>query len=102
MDTLIDFKLNFPKEKVESWFRWKVLNIFSLKPQNHFVLLISAKEALYRLKLKNEPFLDSESILNIRLQSYIQYTKNNIKIKLINCEAPIEQIHSQIYSQIKT
>ena len=102
MDTLIDFNLNFPKEKVESWFLWRVLINFSLKPQNHFILIISVKEALYRSKLKNEPFPDSESTLNNRLQQYLQYVENNTNIKLLNCEAPIEQIHSQIYSQIKT
>jgi len=102
VDTLIDFKLNFPEENIESWNLWKILNNFAVMPQKHFVLTISVKEALYRSKLKNEPFPDSESTLNIRLQSYLQYAENNKKIKLINCEAPIEQILNQIYTQIKT
>jgi thymidylate kinase len=76
MDTNIDFKLAYPQDSTDKWFVWKLLNVFSLKPDFHFVSTIPVSESVIRSKFKFEPFPDSPEILAKRLKLY----KNEIKI----------------------
>ena len=50
--------------------------------------------------MKNEPFPDSSEVLNVRLNTYLDYAKNNDKTDLIWCEKPLEIIHNEIINKL--
>ena len=94
MDTLIDFKLNFPQEDFERWWAWKFLLFFAIKPKHHFVFTIPVSESLKRSMQKNEPFPDSEEVLNKRLNLYLNQIKINDNAVHMDCTLTKRQIHS--------
>ena len=69
-DTFIDFALNFPGSNFEKMWLWKLLVSTSPKPDANFLFILPVKESMRRSKLKNEPYPDSEEILDHRLEIY--------------------------------
>lgn len=74
-DTLVDFRLNFPADKVEHWWLWKLLVRVAARPQVAFLLLVPVAESLRRSDLKGEPFRDAPQVLEQRLQQYQQLSE---------------------------
>ena len=56
LDTGIDFELNFPGEKVDSWWVWQRVVRFCPQPDVHFVMRVPVEESLRRSRQKDEPF----------------------------------------------
>jgi len=99
-DTSIDFKLNFPQEKVDKWLIWKLLKIVALKPQKHFVITISIEESTKRSKLKNEPFPDSIEVLRKRLNQYLKFISNNSSAVQVDGSKSIDSVNRIILEEI--
>lgn len=76
LDTLVDFKINFPQEKIENWPLWKLLQKTALKPDISFLLLIPVDESIRRSDIKREPFRDTREILATRYDCYRSLSKN--------------------------
>jgi len=100
-DTLLDFKLNFPNEKIEKWILWKLLLFVSVKPDKHFVLTIPVSESQHRSKLKNEPFPDSMEVLESRLDSYIKYLEKGSNVIHIDGTNEIAKIRCDILKELE-
>lgn len=75
-DTLIDFRLNFPAERAEQWWLWKLLVWAAARPDAAFLLLIPVAESLRRSDIKGEPFRDSPEVLGQRLAQYQQLSQS--------------------------
>lgn len=99
-DTFIDFKLNFPLQKFENWFVWKLLLKTALKPTHHFVVLISVDESQIRSKQKFEPFPDTAETLENRLVYYKEYLAKNGGIYINGFESK-SIIKEQILSYVE-
>jgi thymidylate kinase len=95
LDTMLDFKLNFPGIDFEKMILWKLLVHAAPHPGHKFMLLIPVTESIRRSKLKEEPFPDSESVLQQRHDLYIRYTSTNGYI-LLDCTRSIDSIHADI------
>ena len=76
-DTLVDFRLNFPQEKVESWWLWRFLAWVTPTPDAAFLMLIPVEESLRRSDIKGEPFRDPPEVLTQRLEQYQNLVKND-------------------------
>jgi len=100
-DTLLDFELNFPQEKVKNWFLWKLLLLIAVTPVKHFVITIPVKESLYRSILKKEPFPDSKEVLESRLNKYLKYVSDNENVIHIDGTAKIENINFDILKELE-
>ena len=70
LDTEIDFKINFPMEKVFEWKIWKNLKRVVIKPDLNYIFVISVHESINRSKQKIEPYPDSPETLKQRLAFY--------------------------------
>jgi thymidylate kinase len=70
LDTLVDFRLNFPGDDVEHWWLWRALERLALRPDVAFVLLVPVAESRRRSDIKGEPFRDSPAVLAERLVHY--------------------------------
>lgn len=100
-DTQLDFGLNFPQENISNWWLWKLLKITALKPKHHFVLTIPVKESQRRSKLKNEPFPDSDDILEYRLNRYLEYCSQNSYMHHIDGTRPVEVVEKEIINLLQ-
>jgi len=69
-DTLVDFHLNFPLERVGRWWLWRLLVRVSPQPDVAFLLLIPVEESVRRSDVKGEPFRDPPEVLAQRLARY--------------------------------
>lgn len=98
-DTWIDFRLNFPEANIDRWFMWKMLVWVTPLPDKSFFLFIPVKESLRRSKLKNEPFPDSEDVLQRRLALYKELSSFN-NWHVLDCLQPVSTIHRGIKMQI--
>jgi len=99
-DTLLDFELNFPNEKIKNWILWKLLIFISVKPDKHFVITIPVSESQVRSKLKNEPFPDSKEVLESRLKDYMKYVASDKKVIHLDGTNKIDAIHSIIVKEL--
>ena len=84
MDTNIDFKLTYSKNNTDKWLLWRLIEIFALKPDFHFVSTVPVKESVIRSKFKFEPFPDSPEILAQRLELYNKELKKNRSLIFID------------------
>lgn len=69
-DTLIDFQLNFPDQRIKHWVLWRVLAHLTPQPTVAFLLLVPVEESIRRSDIKREPFRDSPGTLVQRLAHY--------------------------------
>ena len=76
LDTLVDFRLNFPQDQVETWLLWKILVRLTPQPDAALLLVIPVEESLHRSDLKGEPFRDSPDTLLKRLTQYQSLASN--------------------------
>lgn len=70
LDTELDFRLNFPAEKVAEWRLWHWLQWAAPRPDGAFMFLVPVEESLARSAAKNEPFPDSPEVLAERWRVY--------------------------------
>jgi len=101
LDTLIDFNLNFPQEKVQNWWSWKLLNRLSPTPDRAFLLLVPVSESIRRSNIKNEPFRESTKILTNRLSLYETLYDKSLYKKLDGLKPP-EVIENEILTILKS
>lgn len=100
-DTAIDFKINFPNEKVEAWLMWKFLEWFAPRPDKHYIALIPVKESLKRSKQKEEPFPDTEEVLKFRKELYENYIMDRHDIIQIDGTKNVSEIHNFILENLE-
>lgn len=93
LDTWIDFHLNFPNVDIDQWILWKILLRIIPKPDAAFLLLVPVEECLRRSKLKNEPFPDSEDVLQRRLVLYRRFSH---QVHILDGLKPVDVIHKEI------
>lgn len=96
MDTNIDFKLTYPKNKTDQWLLWRLLNFLALKPDHHFVSTIPVPESVIRSKFKFEPYPDSPETLDKRLELYNIELNNNSNLIFIDGLRDRYEIREQI------
>ena len=70
LDTRVDFLLNFPDQRVERWWLWRLVERLVPRPDAAFLLLVPVSESERRSVLKHEPFPDPAPVLAARLAQY--------------------------------
>jgi thymidylate kinase len=75
-DTLLDFRLNFPRDRVETWWIWKCLVNSVPTPDHTFVLTIPVEESQRRSAQKKEPFPTPPQQLRSRAIQYEAWSQN--------------------------
>ena len=61
-DTAIDFRLNFPQEKLDHYWLWRLLGRISPQPDAAFLMLLTVEESVRRSEMKGEPFPDPPDV----------------------------------------
>jgi thymidylate kinase len=94
-DTAIDFRLNFPQEKLHRYWLWRLLARISPQPDTAFLMLLSVEESRRRSKMKGEPFPDSPDMLRQRLACY-QNLIPRVPFQVLDGSQPIAALFNQI------
>ena len=101
-DTLIDFKRNFPDTFDDQSLLWKLLVLFTPKPNQSFLLFVPVGVSLIRSKMKGEPFPDTPETLAFRLKTYLdEFIFPSDKYHKIDCQKSIESIQTEIAGKFK-
>ncbi len=100
-DTFLDFTLNFQESFNPDGILWRILRKISPKPSNSFLLLVPVDVSIYRSKLKNDPFPDSNEVLEWR---YSKYNDSSLfsgdRYTLIDATMSIEDVKNNILSEL--
>jgi thymidylate kinase len=99
-DTLIDFRLTFPQESVETWLLWRLLEWATPTPDVAFLLLVPVEESVRRSQCKDEPFPDTAAL---RAQRLTQYQKLSSHVKWIQLDGllPTHEIADAVRLALK-
>ena len=69
-DCLVDFRVNFPDDRVERRFLGRALKTLTPAPDIAFFLLIPVEESLRRSETRERRYRESQSVLDRRLEEY--------------------------------
>jgi thymidylate kinase len=98
-DTAIDFRLNFPQEKLDHYWLWRLLERISPRPDAAFLMLLSVEESQRRSEMKGEPFPDSPEVLRQRLADY-QDLILRVPFHVLDGSQPITTLFNQILTDL--
>lgn len=96
-DCLVDFRVNFPSDAVESWPLGRILTALTPRPDVAFFLLISAAESLRRSKHRERKFPETEAVLQQRLEQY-RIVADQFQWPVLDAQRPIEEVAAEIQS----
>jgi thymidylate kinase len=94
-DTAIDFRLNFPQEKLDDYWLWRLLGRISPRPDASFLMLLTVEESVRRSEIKGEPFPDAPDVLGQRLACY-QDLILRVPFRVLDGSQPIMTLFNQI------
>ena len=94
-DTAIDFRLNFPQEKLDYYWLWRLLGRISPQPDASFLMLLSVEESVRRSAMKGEPFPDPPEVIMQRLAFY-QDLIPRVPFHVLDGSQPIPALFSQV------
>lgn len=95
-DTAIDFRLNFPQEKLDHYWLWRLLGRISPQPDASFLMLLTVEESVRRSEIKGEPFPDPPDVLRQRLAHY-QDLIPRVPFHVLDGSKPITTLFNQIF-----
>lgn len=101
-DTYIDFKMKYPDYDFENGFWWKLTLKTMLKPKPSFVFFIPAEESMRRSDLKDEPFPEPIEIRKERIERYMNELKNNRWDCVIDATKSIEEVYSNVLTELNS
>ncbi len=87
--------LNFPEERVDTWWLWKALERIAPRPDVWFLMLLPVEESLRRSRAKNEPFPDSEERFHQRYRLYRELADSGEPVVLDGSRA-IDDVFAEI------
>jgi dTMP kinase len=94
-DTAMDFRLNFPQEKLDDYWLWRLLGRVSPQPDAAFLMLLTVEESVRRSAMKGEPFPDPPEVLRQRL-AYYQDLIPRVPFHVLDGSQPITTLFNQI------
>jgi thymidylate kinase len=100
VDTLLDFRRNYPQENVAGWLCWRILERTAPTPDHQFLLIVPPVESLRRSALKNEPFPDDAETLEWRYERYQELAKLGQWFVLDGLKS-FRSVHEQILRELQ-
>lgn len=95
-DTLIDFKVKFPRFDFEKWLSWKIMLKLIHKPVHSFIFTIPAEESMRRSDLKDDPHPEPYDVRVYRINCYLEQIQKGCWSHVIDATASIEAVSEQV------
>jgi len=98
-DTLIDFHLNFPQERVSNWLLWRLLELLAPKPDVAYLLMLPLEESIRRCTLKDDPF---PSPYEVQVRRFVLYQElaTNSELEVIEATQGIDEVFTDILAAV--
>jgi len=94
-DTMIDFHLNFPQERVGNWLLWRLLELLAPKPDVAYLLMLPLEESIRRCTLKEDPFPSPYEVQVRRFALYKELAANG-KFEVIEATKSVDEVFTDI------
>jgi thymidylate kinase len=98
-DCLVDFRVNFPGDEVESGPLGRMLTALAPRPDVAFFLLISVEESLRRSEQRERKFRETEGVLEQRLEQY-RALADEFQVPVLDGQRPAEEVAEEIQSKV--
>lgn len=99
LDALVDFRVNFPDERVEERLLWRLLRRCLPRPEASFCLLIPSGEAGERMQRKGRFHRETPEVLEQRWRAY-QALSEDLGVQVLDGERPVAEIARAIQERV--
>lgn len=99
LDSQVDFRVNFPDDRVEDRLLWRLLCRVTSKPDAAFCLLIPAEQSLRRTQNRGRLNWETPGVVEQRLLAY-RTLADELPVRILDGEQPIEQIASILRDRV--
>jgi dTMP kinase len=99
-DSLIDFQLLFPDERIERHGLWRTLIRFAVRPDVPMLLWVTHDVACARAEAKNEPFPDDPGVRDRRWRAY-ELLGSLPRWHRIDARAPEDVVAAAIHERVR-
>jgi thymidylate kinase len=93
IDTVVDFRLNFPGEGTEAGMLWRTMARLAVRPDAAIFLRVPVNVSIQRCAKKDEPFPDSPERLAERLALYDALAGG---YTTVDASGAIEHVHAAV------
>ena len=99
LDCLVDFRVNFPDDRVEERLLGRFLRRLAVRPHAAFCLLVSADESLRRSRNKSRHHWETREVLDRRFEQY-RAVGEELSVRMLDGELPGDQLASAIQAAL--
>lgn len=100
LDALVDFRVNFPDDRVEERLLWRLLLRFAVRPDAAFCLLVPAELTLARAREKARFHWETLEILERRRREYVALARE-LGVQTIDATRSIEEVALSIRRELE-
>lgn len=94
-DCFVDFRINFPRDAVESGLLGRILTAVTPRPDVAYFLLIPVEESLLRSKQRERNFQEAEAVLGQRLDQY-RIVADQFQLPVLDGRRSVDEIAEEI------
>ena len=95
LDSLVDFRVNFPDDRVEDRLLCKLLRALSVRPDVAFCLLVPAEESMRRTTERRRHHWELRETLQQRLDQY-RALALELDVQILDGREPVERIAARM------
>jgi thymidylate kinase len=99
IDALVDFRVNFPRDRVDQRLIWRLLLRFAVRPEATFLLLVSPQESIRRAHASGRRHVEPAGVLEARLAEYRRIAAA-WELETIDAEQDPERVALQLRAQL--
>lgn len=99
LDALVDFRVNFPGERVEEGRLCRLLRRFSARPEAAFCLLVTAGETSARARAKARFHRETPEVLEQRWREY-RALSEDLGVQVLDGARPVTEIARSIQERV--
>lgn len=89
-DARVDFRVNFPDDRVERSLLWRLLERFAVRPDAYFLLLVPVAESMRRAAASGRRRRELPEVLAQRLEAYRRIAEGGAAEAIDGCQPPDE------------
>jgi thymidylate kinase len=87
-DARVDFRVNFPDDRVERSLLWRLLERFAVRPDAYFLLLVPVAESMRRAAASGRRRRELPEVLALLLEAYRRIAEGGAAEAIDGCQPP--------------
>ena len=99
LDSLVDFRVYFPDDRVEDRWLCRLLCALAVRPDAAFCLLVPAEESMRRTSNRGRHHWETREVLEQRLREY-RALAIDLQVRILDGRQPVERIASILQDRV--